>query len=144
MNGKSAYLHPVIKEKIYLQKPQNFERKVEKGTKIVCRLRKSIYGLKQAAKKWYDEMATFLIQQNLRRRKNDYCFFKSIKRSKTLRSQLGRRPSYCGTIAQEIEELKSTLGGKFKVYDRKKPHVVPRHANQSKEKLYSSKPGKLP
>ena len=120
MNGKSAYLHPVIKEKIYLQKPQSFERKVEKGTKIVCRVRKSIYGLKQAAKKWYDEMATFFIQQNFRKSKNDYCFFKVENDRKLFVHSWIDDLVIAGTIAQDIEELKSTLGGKFKVDDRKK------------------------
>ena len=64
MDVKSAYLHPKVKEEIYLEQPQGFEKVDDRGTKLVCRLNKSIYGLKQAAKNWYDELATFLIQQN--------------------------------------------------------------------------------
>ena len=51
MNVKSAYLHSQIMEEIYPEQPSGFERKDPFRNKIVCRLDKSIYGLKQAAKK---------------------------------------------------------------------------------------------
>ena len=50
MDVKSAYLHPEIKEEIYLEQPSGFEKIDPTGKKLVCRLNKSIYGLKQAAK----------------------------------------------------------------------------------------------
>ena len=50
MDVKSAYLHAKIKEKIYLEQPSGFEKIDPSGKKLACRLNKSIYGLKQAAK----------------------------------------------------------------------------------------------
>ena len=47
---KSAYLHPEIREEVYLEQPSGFEKIDPTGKKLVCRLNKSIYGLKQAAK----------------------------------------------------------------------------------------------
>ena len=43
--------------------------------KLVCELKKSIYRLKQAVKKWYQELSTFLVQQGFERSKHDYCLF---------------------------------------------------------------------
>ena len=59
MDGKSAYLHPEIKEEIYLEQPTGFEKLDSSGNTLVCKLNKSIYGLKQAAKNWYEELANF-------------------------------------------------------------------------------------
>ena len=51
MDVKSAYLHSKIEEEIYLEQPYGFVKKENSGQKLVCKLNKSIYGLKQAAKK---------------------------------------------------------------------------------------------
>ena len=55
MDVESAYLHPKIKEDIYLEQTQGFEKLEETQKKRVFRLNKSIYGLKQATKNWYEE-----------------------------------------------------------------------------------------
>ena len=75
MDVKAAYLHPKINEEVYLEQPKGFEKLDNNGKKLVCKLKKSIYGLKQAAKHWYQELSTFLIQQGFERRKHDYCLF---------------------------------------------------------------------
>ena len=43
--------------------------------KLVCRLNKSIYGLKQAANRWYKELANFLLRQGFTISRNDHCLF---------------------------------------------------------------------
>ena len=46
MDVKLAYLHGVLEEEIYMEQPEGF---VEKGEEDkVCRLVRSLYGLKQA------------------------------------------------------------------------------------------------
>ena len=49
---KTAFLHSPIEEKVYLEQPQEFVKQGSDGEKLVCRLNKSIYGLKQAANNW--------------------------------------------------------------------------------------------
>ena len=46
---KTAFLHSPIEEEVYLEQPQEFVKQESNGEKLVCRLSKSIYGLKQAA-----------------------------------------------------------------------------------------------
>ena len=75
MDVKAAYLHPKIDEEVYLEQPKGFEKLDRNGNKLVCKLKKSIYGLKQAAKNWYQELSNFLIQQGFERSKHDYCLF---------------------------------------------------------------------
>ena len=58
MDVKTAFLYGELKEEIYMEQPEGF---VVKGQeKKVCKLIKSIYGLKQAGQVWYELMADTL------------------------------------------------------------------------------------
>ena len=89
MDVKAAYLHPKIDERVYLEQPAGFEKLDSNGNHLVCKLKKSIYGLKQAAKNWYQELSIFLIQQCFERSKHDYCLFLKKKKMKNCLFQLG-------------------------------------------------------
>ena len=51
MDVKTAFLNGELDEEIYMDQPISFEVK-EQGRKV-CRLKRSIYGLKQASRQWY-------------------------------------------------------------------------------------------
>ena len=72
---KTVFLHSPIEEEVYLEQPQEFVKQGSDGEKLVCRLNKSIYGLKQAANNWYKELANFLLRQGFTRSRNDHCLF---------------------------------------------------------------------
>ena len=75
---KTAFLHSPIEEEMYLEQSQEFVKQGSDGEKLVCRLNKSIYGLKQAANDWYKEVANFLgvhQRQGFTRSWNDHCMF---------------------------------------------------------------------
>ena len=121
MDVKSAYLHPEIKEEIYLEQPTGFEKLDSSGKKLVCKLNKSIYGLKQAAKNWCEELANFLIQQKFTRSRNDYCLFSKIENNEKLYVLSWVDDLViAGSNNESIELLKKTLEGKFKMDDRGK------------------------
>jgi len=50
MDVKTAFLHGTLKEEIYMKVPQGIVCSFEN----VCKLNKSIYGLKQAARCWFE------------------------------------------------------------------------------------------
>jgi hypothetical protein len=52
MDVKSAFLNGVIFEEVYVKRPPGFEDL--KYPHHVYKLKKSLYGLKQAARAWYD------------------------------------------------------------------------------------------
>ena len=51
MDVKTVFLNGDIEETIYMMQPENFESKESKH--LVSKLKKSIYGLKQASRQWY-------------------------------------------------------------------------------------------
>jgi len=58
MDVKTAFLHGVIKEDIYLMQPLGFEMHGRESH--VCRLKKALYGLKQASRAWYSSIDVYL------------------------------------------------------------------------------------
>ena len=59
MDVKIAFLHRDLEEKIYMNQPDEF--KVAGKEKMVCRLEKSLYGLKQSLRQWYKRFDKFMI-----------------------------------------------------------------------------------
>ena len=51
MDVKTAFLNGELSEEIYMEQPIGFIRKGQKHK--MCRLQKSIYGLKQSSRQWY-------------------------------------------------------------------------------------------
>jgi hypothetical protein len=60
MDVKNAFLHGDLSEEIYMEQPQGFMQ----DSSLVCRLKKSLYGLKQALRAWYAKMDSYLLSQN--------------------------------------------------------------------------------
>ena len=53
MDIKTARFNADIDEEIFMQQPEGFEKNNEQGNLLVCKLNKSLYGLKQYATNWY-------------------------------------------------------------------------------------------
>jgi hypothetical protein len=60
MDVKNAFLHDDHSEEIYMVHPQGFMQ----DSSLVCRLKKSLYGLKQASRAWHAKMDSYLLSQN--------------------------------------------------------------------------------
>lgn len=54
MDIKTAYLNGIISEDIYMSQPEGHI--VRNKDKLVCKLNKGIYGLKQSGRKWYERL----------------------------------------------------------------------------------------
>ena len=57
---KTAFLHGDLEEKIYMQQPKGFEVKGKEN--FVGKLKKSLYGLKQASRQWYKKFDSFIVR----------------------------------------------------------------------------------
>jgi Reverse transcriptase (RNA-dependent DNA polymerase) len=69
LDVKSAFLNGVLDEEIYMEQPQGFII-AGKETKV-CRLRKAIYGLKQASRAWNQQFHGVLIELGFTRTFSD-------------------------------------------------------------------------
>jgi hypothetical protein len=49
---KTAYLHEPIDCDSFVQQPKGYGKEGENGEKLVCKLKKSSYELKQSGRKW--------------------------------------------------------------------------------------------
>ena len=58
MKQRQAFLNGMIEEEFYIKYSQGFE--VEDRWTHVCKLKKAMYGLKQAPKAWYGRIYSFL------------------------------------------------------------------------------------
>lgn len=56
---KTTFLHGNLEEEIYMLQPKGFKQKGKEN--LVCRLNKSLYGLKQALRCWYKRFDSFII-----------------------------------------------------------------------------------
>ena len=66
MDVKTAFLNGNLKEEVYMNQPNGFSVKGKEH--MVCKLKKSMYRLKQASKQWYlkfnDTITTFGFKEN--------------------------------------------------------------------------------
>ena len=67
MDVKSAFIYGEIQEDIYMHTYEFFQE----YPSLVCRLKKSLYGLKQASRAWYSKMDNFLLSLGFERCKYD-------------------------------------------------------------------------
>ena len=55
LNIRNAFLHGDLQEEVYMEQPLGFVAQREIGK--VCRLRKSLYGLKQSPRAWFGKFS---------------------------------------------------------------------------------------
>ncbi|CAL1406718.1 unnamed protein product [Linum trigynum] len=73
MDVKTAFLHGDLEEEIYMEQPEGFKK--EKKEDYVCRLRKSLYGLKQTPRQWYKKFESVMGEQGYMKTTSDHCVF---------------------------------------------------------------------
>lgn len=75
MDVKTAYLHAPIDCELYVEQPEGYEVLSNSKEKLVCKLEKSLYGLKQAGRNWNHMLHSFLIDNNFVQNCADHCVY---------------------------------------------------------------------
>jgi hypothetical protein len=73
LNVKIAFLHGDLEEEIHMEQPDGFRIKGKEY--LVCQLKKSLYGLKQASRQWYKKFDSFMVEHGYDRTTSDHCVF---------------------------------------------------------------------
>eukprot|EP00253_Pinus_taeda_P033307 PITA_33307 len=135
MDVKTKFLHGDLEEEIYMKQPKGFTVKGKK--ELVCKLKKSLYGLKQSPRMWYQKFDTFIRGLGFTRSKADHCvYFKLI----------GDRVIYLvlyvddmllvGNDKEIIQVLKTQLSSKFDMkYLRAANYILGMEIKRVREKM---------
>ena len=80
MDVKTTFLNGNLEEEVYMKQPKGFSS--SEGEHLVCKLKKSIYGLKQASRQWYlkfhEVITSFGFEENIM----DQCIYQKVSGSK--------------------------------------------------------------
>lgn len=74
LDVKTAFLNGNLEEIIFMKQPKGYV--VQGKEKFVLRLKKSLYGLKQAARSWNMKINSILIENGFSRSNEDLCFYR--------------------------------------------------------------------
>ena len=73
LDVKTTFLHGDLKEEIYVHQHEGFKEKGKEN--LVCRLRKSLYVLKQAPQQWYKKFESFTVDLGFHKTQADQHVF---------------------------------------------------------------------
>ena len=82
MDVKTAFLNPEISNELYMEVPEGLTVPMENN--YVCKLRKTIYGLRQSSREWNELLNEYLLEFGLQRSQSDPCLYFSFAGSITL------------------------------------------------------------
>ena len=78
MDVKSAYLKGPIDCELFVEQPEGFTIASEDGKHLVCKLKKSLYGLKQSGRNWNSVLHSYLVSEGFTQSQADYCVYTKI------------------------------------------------------------------
>ena len=94
MDVTTAFLNGKLEDELYMEQPEGYVKVGEHGRKLVCRLKKSLYGIKQAPNVWNADLNKTLLSLGWKRCKSDTCIYQKT-------SNTGR-PMWMGVFVDDI------------------------------------------
>ncbi|KAJ0444834.1 putative RNA-directed DNA polymerase [Helianthus annuus] len=113
---KNAFLHGELKEEVYMEAPPGFTTDFK--TREVCRLKKTLYGLKQSPRAWFGRFTLAMKRYGFQQSNSDHTLF--LKRRGKLVTCLIIYVDdmiITGNDKEEMENLKTNLFTEFEMKD---------------------------
>ncbi|RVW64346.1 Retrovirus-related Pol polyprotein from transposon RE1 [Vitis vinifera] len=114
---KNAFLNGDLEEEVYMEIPPGFEGSMAKNQ--VCKLQKSLYGLKQSPRAWFDRFTKVVLKLGYKQGQADHTLF--VKKSHA--GKMAILIVYVddiilsGNDMEELQNLKKYLSEEFEVKD---------------------------
>ena len=111
----NALLHGNLDEEVYMNPPPGLQ--VPKPGQV-CRLNKSLYGLKQASRQWFAKLSSFLISDDFIESQSDHSLFtKASSDTFTILLVYVDDVIFAGNSITEIDKIKASLHEAFRIKD---------------------------
>ncbi|KAM7491063.1 hypothetical protein LguiA_033984 [Lonicera macranthoides] len=116
LDVKNAFLNGDLEEEVYMEPPPGFTK--EFGTKI-CKLKRSLYGLKQSPRAWFERLTKFLKGQGYNQGQSDHTLFTKT----STRNKLSVLIVYVDDMiltrddVEEMSRLMQNLAREFEIKD---------------------------
>ncbi|GKA43986.1 retrotransposon protein, putative, ty1-copia subclass [Tanacetum coccineum] len=116
LDVKTTFLHGELEEDIYMEQPEGFV--IPRKENLVCKLKKSLYGLKKSSRQWYKRFDTFMLSQSFKISDYDSCVYLKFVNGSPIYLLLYVDDMLIATKDKaQIEKLKGQLSNEFDMKD---------------------------
>ena len=123
MDVKTAFLNGDLDEEVYMEQPKGFI--MHGHEKKVCKLVKSLYGLKQAQKQWHEKFDSVILSHGFKHNNADKCIYSKFNDCYGVIICLYVNDMLIfGTNTERIYETKKYLTSRFKMKDLKEIDII--------------------
>ena len=122
MDVVSAFLHGRLEEEIYMMQPSGYSVKGKEN--LVCRLKKSLYGLKQSSRCWAKALQQYVETLGFSQSAADPCVFIRVDDSITIIAVYVDDLILITSELDQMRQLKQHLADQFKMKDMGPLHYL--------------------
>uniref|UniRef100_A0A803QI12 Uncharacterized protein n=1 Tax=Cannabis sativa TaxID=3483 RepID=A0A803QI12_CANSA len=117
LDVKNAFLNGDLEEEVYMDIPPGFENSSNQNK--VCKLKKSLYGLKQSPRAWFGRFTKAIIQNGYTQCQADHTLFVKFSSDKRIAILIVYVDDIIltGDYKEEMERLKEFLSKEFEIKD---------------------------